>query len=212
MMKRLFDSLLEKENFWYLFVLLNLLSILSLYIIHDTIITDPKYFTGGNQNSVFLYRKISLIIYFIYPLYCFAKVVIVAGLLTIGLKTQNIEVSFKQLMSVVIIAEIVFWIQDLAQIVWFLFIHSGYTMKEVDNFSFLSLQYFINSEASDALKTITHFFSVPELLFIAMLIFGLLALTKETFSRMAKVVLLTYGLAMIIFLVTKSYILHKMTF
>lgn len=211
-MKKFIGLLLEKENLWYLFAFLCLLNILSLYVMHDIIITDPQYFTGGNQKSVLLYRKISLFIYFIYPVYCLVKIAIISELLFFGLKTINFTVSFKQLMSVSIIAELIFWIQDLAKIIWFLILHPIYTMAEVENFSFLSLKYFINPNSSDALKSLLHFFSIPELLFWIVLVFGLQLLTGYTFKRTVKIIFLTYGLAIIFFTLARSYIQYKIGF
>jgi len=205
------DSLLERENFWYLFALICLLNMLSIYVIHQIIITDPHYFTGGNAKANSLYQNVWVIICIAYPALCFVKVSIITGLLQFGLKNMKIEVPFKQLMSLAIVGEIVFWIQDLAQMVWFLFIHTGYTMKEVDNFSFLSLQFFTKPDTNEAAKTLLNFFSIPELLFWFVLIFGLQLITKVSLKRMAKLVFLTYGLASILYFLLKSYYLYKIS-
>ncbi|NOU18627.1 MAG: hypothetical protein HOO91_13810 [Bacteroidales bacterium] len=202
-------SLLERENFWYLFAILCLLNILSIYAIHQIIVSDPQYFTGGNAHSASFYRNIWIAINIGFPVICFIKVTIIAGLLQFGLKNWEIEVPFRELMSLVILGELFFWLRDLAQMVWFLFIHTEYTMKEVDNFSFLSLQFFIGSEASEAIKAIFQFFSIPEMLFWGILIYGLQLITRESLKRMAKLVLLTYGIASILYLILKGIYLYK---
>lgn len=211
-MRKHISLLLEKENLWYLFAFLCLLNILSLYVMQDIIVTDPQYFTGGNQNSAVLYRKIYLAIYFIYPVYCLVKILIISGVLFLGFKNINSTITFKQLMSVSIIAELFFWIQDLAQIIWFLILHPSYTMEEVENFSFLSLKYFINTNSSDALKSLLHILSIPELLFWIVLAFGVHLITECPFKRSLKVIFSTYGLAIIIFTLIKSYIQYKTVF
>lgn len=212
MMKGNFASLVERENFWPLMILLGLLSTLSFYVTHDIIITDPQYFTGGNQNSVELYRQVYTALYFIQPFYCFIKVAIIAGLLNFGLQSIKTKVSFKQLMLVTILAKLVYWVQDLAKVVWFLFIKTNYTMQDVDHFSFLSLQNLISPDVGGGYRLIVQIISVPELLFILTLGLGLQVLTNESFSRMAKVTLSTYGIAMFLFLLIRSYMLHQVTF
>ncbi|HET54099.1 MAG TPA: hypothetical protein ENN33_02660 [Ignavibacteria bacterium] len=212
MIKDYLASLLEKDNFWYLLGLLCLLSVLSLFITHDIIITEPQYFTGGNQNSVKLYRQVYFALYFVQPLYCFIKVLIIAGLLNFGLQSIKIKVSFKQLMLVVIVAKLVYWMQDLSKVIWFLFINTSYTMQDVDYFSFLSLQNLISPDISGGYKLIVQFISIPELLFILTLVLGLQVLANESFSRMAKVTLSTYGIAMFLSLLIRSYMLHQVTF
>lgn len=194
----------EKENFWYLFVFLCLINVLSLYVIHDIIITDPQYFTGGKQSSVDLYRTISKAVYIVYPLYCFIKIAIISTLLLIGLRLWRIEIPFRQLMVVSIIAEIAYWIKDLAQIIWFLVIHPDYTMKEVDNFSFLSLQFIAGTNASDTTKALLNLISVPEVLFILALIYGLKTITSETLRRIVTIVLGTYGISYVAFVLIKE--------
>jgi hypothetical protein len=211
MMKAYFASLVEKENFWPLMILLGLLSTLSFYVTHDIIITDPQYFTGGNQNSVELYRQIYTALYFIQPFYCFIKVAIIAGLLNFGLQSIKSKVSFKQLMLVAILAKLVYWVQDLAKVLWFLFIKTSYTMQDVDYFSFLTLQYFISPDVSGGYKLLIQFISIPELLFILTLVFGLQVLTNESFSRMTKVTFSSYGIAMFLFLLLRSYMLQQVT-
>jgi len=204
-------SLLEKENFWYLLILLCLLNILSIYVVHQIIVTEPQYYTGGNAKSAQLYRNIWAIINIGYPILCFAKVSVIAGLLQFGLKNWKIEVTFRELMSLAIIGEIVFWLKYLTQMVWFLFIHTEYTMKEVDDFSFLSLQYFVNPEINVNIKAVFQFISIPEALFWLVLIFGLQQITKEPTKRMVKLVFLTYGLASFLFLLLERgflYLIH----
>lgn len=212
MIKDYLATLLEKENFWYLLGLICLLSVLSLYVTHDIIITDPQYFTGGNQSSVKLYRQVYTALYFIQPFYCFLKVAIIAGLINFGLKSIKIKVSFKQLMQVAIVAKLVYWMQDLAKVLWFLFIKTNYTMRDVDHFSFLSLQNFISPDVSGGYKLLVQFICIPELLFILTLVLGLQVLTNESFSRMAKVTLSTYGIAMFLYLLIRSYMLHQVSF
>jgi hypothetical protein len=213
MIRRAIISVIRGENFWYLFSALCLLNILSLYAVNDIIITDPRYFTGGNENSAGLYRKIYLIIYVIYPVVCMVRVFVVAGLLHYGVRCIKLmDIPFRQLLTLAVLGEIVFWINDLAKVVWFLFVHTDYTMQEVEHFTFFSLKYFTSYSTGTALKTILSFFSLAELLFWIVLVQGMQVLTGEPLRRMTKLVAATYGFTTLGLLLLRSYLQYKMSF
>ena len=124
-----------QEQKQMLFIVYVLFGVLFLYVINDIIITDPQYFTGGNENSVKLFRNVYKAIYFIYPFYAFIKISIIAGALRLAAAAFfSLEIKFSELFTLVVLAEFALLIPDLLETLWFLIIHTDYTMEEVKFF------------------------------------------------------------------------------
>jgi len=167
---------------WFYFSVLVILSIGLSYIIHDIIITDPKYFTKGNDNSVGLYRRIYGIIYLVKPLSLFLKVGFISLLLFWGAKYYlklKTSVSFWMCFTIVCLGEFILLIPDLSEVVYFLIIKTNYTMHDVSNFNWYSLHSILGQE--DMPKAFVH-----PLQLLNIFEFSYWALLALLFSRLAK--------------------------
>nr|WP_320117522.1 hypothetical protein [uncultured Marinifilum sp.] len=134
---------------WFYFSVLVILSIGLSYIIHDIIITDPKYFTKGNNNSVGLYRKIYGVLYLVKPVSIFLKVSCISLLLYWGTKYYlklKSSVSFWMCFTLVCLSEFIFLIPDISEAVYFLIIQTNYTMQDVYYFNWYSLYSILGQE------------------------------------------------------------------
>lgn len=202
------DELIKPKNFLSAFILLCLLNILSLFIIHDILISDPQVITGGNQNSVRLYRNISHIVYVIYPLWAFLKVYIISLLLILPFKRNGIEVPLKQVMIVVVLALMGFWIQDLVEIVWFVLINTNYSMGEVENFSSLSV-FSLFPVKSHYVGEIFKFLNVYEVIFWIILSKGMAVVAKQSLTNAFRKVSLSYGIFIVLMIMLRLLIYYK---
>lgn len=167
---------------WFYFSVLVILSIGLSYIIHDIIITDPKYFTKGNDNSVGLYRRIYGIIYLVKPLSLFLKVGFISLLLFWGAKYYlklKSSVSFWMSFTIVCLCEFILLIPDLSEVVYFLIIKTNYTMQDVSNFNWYSLYSILGQE--DMPKAFVH-----PLQLLNIFEFSYWTLLALLFSRLAK--------------------------
>lgn len=193
---------------WILFAVYILFSVLFLFVINDIIITDPQYFTGGNQNSIRLFRNIYNIIYFIYPFYSFVKIAFIAMLLKSGLAFfTSTEVGFIKLFTLVLLAEFILLIPDFLEIIWFLLIHTDYTMEEVKYFHPFSAYSFIGYENIGQSYDYGLKLSNPfEIFYWFILIIGLKEITGKTTKENFKVVAGSYGLFLLIIVIARYFI------
>jgi hypothetical protein len=198
---------LQKQK-WMLFALYSLFAILFLFLINDIIITDPQYFTGGNENSVKLFRNVYFFIYLIYPIYALIKIAIIAGAIRLAAAAFfSLEIEFFKLFTLVLLAEFALLLPDLIESVWFLLIHTNYTMEEVKYFypfSVYSLIGFENIEQTFdyPLKLINPF----ELFYWYILITGLKEITEKSTKQSFKIVLFSYGLLLLLIIIFRFII------
>ena len=202
-----------QEHKWMLFTVYALFSVLFLYVINDIIITDPQYFTGGNQNSIKLFRNIYNLLYFVFPVYAFIKIAFIAMLLRLGIAFfMSQEVEFMKLFTLVLIAEFALLIPDFIETIWFLLIHTDYTMEEVKYFYPFSAYSLIGFENIDQsfdylLKLINPF----ELVYWVLLIAGLNEITGKTRKESLKMVAGSYGLFLFIIIVARYFIFSSIS-
>ncbi len=184
----------RKEIFKY-FIFYALINALLLYYIHDIIITDPQYFTGGNMNSVNLFRRVWKVIYFISPIYEFIKLVVISFLIYQAIKLViKIEVHFWNILYIVLLAQMILLIPDFLELIWFTFIKSDYTMSNVENFNPLSLINLINHEnASNFSYELLCSINLFNILYWGLLVYLIKGYVKITLKNSIIVVFCFYG-------------------
>ena len=111
----------------------------------------------------------------------------------------NITQRFKQLFELAIKAELVFIVAGLFKILWFLFVKTNYTILDLQYFSPLSLQNIISIQQSDIWLLyplqVTNLF---ELLYWAVLAWGLKEIIQKSIGESFKIVALSYGSGLIV--------------
>ena len=146
-MENNFKILTERKEILKFFMFYALINALLLYYIHDIIITDPQHFTGGNMNSVRLFRKVWGVIYFISPIYEFVKLVVISFLIYQAIKLViKIKVQFWGILYIALLAQMILLIPDVLELIWFTFIKPDYSMIDVEYFNPLSVVNLINYE------------------------------------------------------------------
>ena len=203
----------RKEIFKY-FLLYALVNALLLYYIHDIIITDPQYFTGGNMNSVELFRRVWNIIYFISPLYEFVKILIISVLIYQAIKFVNkSNIKFSGIFYIVLLAQLLLLIPDLFELVWFTFIKTDYAMSDVKYFDPLSVANLINYEDISfftyKLLSSINFFNI---FYWGLLIYLIKKYLEITIKDSIKVVFCFYGSIFLIFSFIRFWGLYKMSY
>lgn len=181
---------------WYIFLFFCLLSVLLLFLIYDVIVTDPKYYTGGNENSVTLFRNIWSGIYILYPFYSLAKFFVIAVFMAQIAKTMyEITISWQQIFLLITLSHFILLIPNIAQIIWFLVLNPDYQMSEVRHFYFLSVYNFLPQEAEirQSVMVWLDFLNVSEILFWIFLIIGTTSLLRTKIKQGIRLVFSSYG-------------------
>ncbi len=180
---------------WYIFAVYSFLCILFLFLINDIIITDPTFFTGGNQKSVGLFRKVYKLIYVFFTLYALFKI----STISLSIKYAvtficDMDIPFQKLFTLVVLSEFTLLLPDLIEIIWFLFIKTNYTMYDVKFFNIFSIYSLFNSPEEVPVKyryslRVTNIF---ELMYCIVLYLGLRFLTKKTVLENIAIILSSY--------------------
>lgn len=117
------------------------------------------------------------------------------------------EIKFKDTWRVVLIAQWSFVLSIFVRVIWFGFVHTQYTFKDLEAFYPLSL---INLYATKSLepwlKYPIQLINVFELLYWVLLVIGIKKLLKETWIKSFMIVFLSYGLSLIIWVVVIMFI------
>jgi len=191
-----------------LFAIYSIFSVLFLYVINDIIITDPQAFTGGNESSIEVFRNVYKVIYLLNPIYSILKIVVIAlGIQKIIHIINDTEIEFSSVFTIVLLAEYILLLPDFIQIIWFLLIHTNYTMEEVQAFFPFSLYSLFNpdsvSRASDyILKLINPF----EIAYWAMLAFGIKEITGTSIKSNLKAIASSYGIMLLAVIIIRYII------
>ncbi|HSH51012.1 MAG TPA: hypothetical protein VK982_04730 [Bacteroidales bacterium] len=202
----------HKEVLKY-FCLYSLINALLLYYIHDLIITDPQYFTGGNMKSVSLFRTVWRVIYFLSPVYEFVKILIISFLLYKSIQIfTNVDKSFWGIFYIVLLAQIVLLIPDLLEVIWFSFFKTDYSMIDVDYFNPLSITNFFHPERfSDICYKFLSSINIFNIVYWGILIFFIKKIANITLKKSFKVVVSFYGSISIVISLIHFWWLYKLS-
>lgn len=123
------------------------------------------------------------------------------------------EVKLWKLFTLVLIAEFIFLIPDLLEVIWFLFLNTDYSMEEVKFFMPLNLYSFIhNYDMSEAYDYPVRLINPFEIAYWLLLIIGIKELTGKSAKQSFKVIASSYGVILLIVIVFRfiiySTILH----
>lgn len=209
-----FEIITDKKTILKYFLLYALLNALLLYYIHDLIIIDPQYFTGGNMSSVRLYRKIWRVIYFTSPFYEFIKMFVISFLIFQAIRiVKKINTQFWGIFYIVLLAQFLLLIPDLLELIWFTFIKTDYSMIDVDYFNPLSV---VNLMDSNNLSRFSYkllsSISIFNLLYWSLLIYSIKNYIEITLKESFVVVLCFYGSISFFFSMIHLFGIYKMSY
>jgi hypothetical protein len=202
---------IDKYKFWHLLLIYCIAYVFLMYTIQEYIYFDPKYFTGGNNNSSGMYRRVYRIIYFVLPFLVFAKVKVWSLLLQI-IGGKSIKENRKLLEKVFLLFSFVMLIPLFFKVVWFMGIKTDYTMEQADAFRFLSLyQLFIKAEFLDKLAYLMKFLSLFQLTFMVLLTLGIQYVLNIPFLKGILFVVSSYLLPVLIVALIQYLVLAPMS-
>jgi hypothetical protein len=199
--------------FLFLIAIVVLLAVLSNYFL----ISDNLYF--NNYATQLTYEEIEKLLaqskkwswlgYAITPIILLAKTSFTALCLSLGLFFASNRFSFKEMFRIVLEAEFIFLIPSLLKILWFLFIQTNYTLKDLQLFYPLSLLNFFDARNIEPwLLYPLQVFNVFEVAYWLLLARGIqpppppkgeLSMVSEmTFGAALQLVLVSYGAGLLV--------------
>ncbi len=190
-----FEIVTDRKEIFKFFLFYAVVNSLLLYYIHDIIITDPQYFTGGNMNSVRLFRNVWSVIYFLSPLYEFIKLAVISVLIYQAIKLFiKIKVQFWGVLYIVLLAQMLLLIPDVLELIWFTFIKTDYSMIDVEYFNPLSVVNLIDYEnLSNYSYELLCSINLFNILYWGLLVYLIKGYLKITLKDSMKVVFCFYG-------------------
>ncbi len=197
------------------FVLLCLLSILITYSAKSLLITEDLYFEFfGDQLS---FERISEIIstsekwewfsYVIIPFYYLIKIFLVGVCIYIGSVVIGVDISFKKIFHVALLAETVFLIPSIYRVFWFFFIQTHYTLSDIQYFFPLSLLNFFDPSSLELWFIYPlQILNVFEVLYWLLLAYGLCLITQTSYFKMLGLIACTYGTGLFIWIILVMFL------
>lgn len=171
------------------------------------------YITFGNQLP---YVKIDQLInekdqwmwvgYIIVPLVLFIKMVYSSICLSIGCFLSEYKLDFKNIFSIVIVAEICLAFGMIIRIIWLTFMSIN-NLSDIKYFGPLSLAQLIGSRViPNYLLYFCQTINIFEIAYWLVLAAGLVAFLKKPFGKMFKLVMSSYGVGLLLWIVFVSYL------
>lgn len=197
------------------FIFLCLTSILINYASRALLITDDLYFKFfGDQLSyeriteiISLQSKWEWVSYAIVPLYYLIKIFLVGLCVYIGSVITGIDISFKKIFQIVLLAEGIFLIPNIIKLCWFAFIQTQYTLSDIQLFYPFSLLSFFQPTVLDLwLIYPLQLLNIFEVVYLLMLAYGLFIVTKRSYVKMLGLAAYTYGTGLFIWTISIMFL------
>lgn len=202
------------------FVFLCLLSGVLTYAGKSLLITEELYFAFfGDQLSyeriteiIFLNRKWEWLSYAIIPFYYLTKIFLVAVCIYTGTMIVGIDISFKKIFQVALLAEGIFLIPPILKLCWFLFIQTDYTLFDIQSFyPFSALNFFDVGSLDPWFIYPLQSVNIFEAIYLLVLAYGLFLSTKGSYINTLGLTTFTYGAGLFIWLVSIMFLTISFT-
>lgn len=206
---------IKNVNKVLLFTFLVIISVLLVLLNSIFLLTDDLYFDHfGEQMSydqirsfLDLQYKFQWITYLALPIILLLKISILSIVLLAGSFFWNVNISFKRLFQIALIAEFIFIIPSLIKLGWFLFIKSDYELIDLQTFYPMSLVNLVNiGDVPIWLYYPLQTFNVFEVVYWCVLAYGLALVTRERWHKMLRLVASSYGVGLLVWLVFITFI------
>ena len=197
------------------FILLCLLSILLTYAGKTFLISEDLYFQFfGDQLS---YERIAQIIsiqekwewtsYAFVPIYYVVKIFLISFCIYTGAMINAIDISFKKICQMALVAEAVFLVPGIFKLFWFIFVHTNYTLSDIQMFYPLSVLNFFDPYSLDVwLIYPLQLINIFEVIYLLVLTYGLYLATESSYSRMLGLIVSSYGTGLFIWTIAVMFL------
>ncbi len=203
MLKEEIKNILEKPT-WVLFLTSTFFYTIGLFLFTYFVWSNDIYeinYTAdtGFENYIDMVRRIDFFRYIFSPVYIFSISIAIAGIIKIGLEGQNIEIENKLLFKIILIGTFILSIPLWVKVVWFVVIQGSYNMDDVKYFYPFSLVYFVDlQDMHIKLVKALGKINLYHLAFTLFVAWCIKIYSGKTFRQIFKIILYTYGIALIL--------------
>lgn len=134
------------------------------------------------------------------------KILMISTAILAGVIIMEFKLSFKKILKMTAIFELVYVLAALCKFIWFYFFYDYYTFDDIRNFSFVSLLIFFDSFVTQ--KWIIYFLSQIDIflvIYIGLFSLGISIVAKKSYDSALILVLSTYGLLYLIYILIATY-------
>lgn len=197
-------------------ILLILIALLLRALMSELVFTDEVYYTALSDNLSFARidellknrKELAWVSYAIMPVFYILKIFLAAVCLYIGIFMLEEKESFSALFSVCIYAEFVFLVPIAIRLFWFTQVDTSYALADVSDFPPASLYNVLGSTVDeDWIKYPLRVLNVFELIYMIALAKGISNKFNYSFTESVKLVLASYGLGLILWILTIVFLL-----
>lgn len=182
---------------WALLILLNLVYLLILIVKHEILVSDNLLAAGyqgndfdGYLSSLQYFRWFK---YFFIMLWANIQILLVSVGLIMACRILNINPTIPKIFNVVILAQLVYVLDEVVIIVWFGFIQKEFTVYDVFNFESLSLIRLVAVQEGALLKSfVLRSLDIYFVVYVVVLLYELSYLFSIPRRRAATIVLVGY--------------------
>jgi hypothetical protein len=211
-MQRLFSL-----NTWVVFGFLCVFSIILSFAMRELVVTFDVYYDAFGEQLTWeraeeKYQKRkewAWLGYVFVPVIFAIKFMLITSCLYAGVFMESISLKFRQLFSVVVVAELLFLLPTLIKVSWFVFVADNYTLQDVIYFSPWALSGFV-SITKDTDKLLAYLLQVTnlfEVFYMLLLAFGLQYITQKTYFNALILTLKSYGLGLLLWITFVSFLI-----
>lgn len=197
------------------FILVCLSSILLTYTGKTLLISEDLYFQFfGDQLSyeriteiMSLQEKWEWISYVLVPIYYVVKIFLIGICIYIGAIIIAIDISFKKIFQMALLAEAIFFIPSIFKLFWFVFVQTNYTLSDIQTFYPLSVLNFFDPDSLDVwLIYPLQLINIFEVMYLLILAYGLFLNTKTSYRKMLGLTVCTYGTGLFIWTISIMFL------
>lgn len=197
-------------------ILLILIALLLRVLMSELVFTDEVYYAALSDNLSFdridellkNRKELAWVSYAITPVFYILKIFLATVCVYIGIFMLKEKVSFSALFSVCIYAEFVFLAPIAIRLFWFTQVDTSYALADVSDFPPASLYNVLGSTVDeDWIKYPLRVLNAFELIYMIALAKGISSKFHFSFTESVKLVLASYGLGLILWILTIVFLL-----
>lgn len=197
-------------NSWWLFGGICFFSLFSTYYLQTNVLTDEVYYnslagqftTDKISSIIHTKQRIGMLSYLLVPIGLLLKITLASFCLYTGLQFTSYTLPFRTVLKIALFAETAFVVYVLLRLFLLSFFYEINTFNELQSFAPLSVFSFLDaSTVPKYLQYPLQTLNLSELLYCLLLAAGLRFFLKQPLSKMLWIVLASYGLGLLCWMV-----------
>jgi hypothetical protein len=197
------------------FLVLCIINFAFIYISQEMLVSEELFYNSfGEQLAIERIEKLweeskrfNWLSYVFIPFIYLIKFVLTSMALAVGLLIIEVKFKFKKVFQTVLIAEFIFIIPALIRLFWFIFIQTDYRLQDISAFNFLSLAGIFETDTLPVwLLYPFQLLNIFEVIYWLLLTYGVHLHIKRDYQDSLKLVLVSYGSGLVLWVVFLTFI------